>query len=180
MKTTKFYLLAIFVAFLISCSNDSDPKKESENNMIVGKWKMEDYYYDGNSSAVYDSGPLEMDYNVETETDDAMLEIKSDHTYVNSGKITFFVYLSETVVSTYANTNFEGNGEWSLNNSKFVITNQKGIINAQMTQMDQPLDFTVEELTPNSLILSFDWTIEGEQGDIPYTLKLKGKQIYSR
>ncbi|APU70349.1 lipocalin family protein [Christiangramia flava] len=178
-KNVTFAILVIFVA--VSCSKDDKPSVNSSD--AVGKWKLQEYYYSGDSQGSYDGMDLSSSYSVTTENSDAYLELLEDNTFKATGSIDFYMsmdYMGQSMDQTMANTAFNGTGNWSIDGNSMKLSNQVASFNNQYVQQAEVQSMTIEELTSSRMVLTFDVTQDMSQMGIDYSVSMKGKQVYTR
>ena len=181
MKHFKFFTIAVLVTFVsVSCSKDDKPSVDS--SQAVGKWKLEEYYYSGESKGSYDGMDLNSDYSVTTEPSEAYIEFLDDNTFKGSGEIAYFTSMNYMGQSLDQNITmpFNGPGNWNIDGNKMMLSNQVASYNNQYMQQPEVQSMTIEELTGSRMVLSFDTTQDMSQQGITYSVSIRGKQVYTR
>lgn len=182
MKNFKIFTIAVLVTFIsVSCSKDDKPSVDS--SQAVGKWKLEEYYYSGESSGDYDGMDLSSDYQVTTANSNAFLELMEDNTFKASGSIDYLMtmnYMGQSMDQDVLGAEFNGTGNWSINGNEMTLSNQVATYNNQYMQQPQVQSMKIEELSSSRMVLSFDITQDMSQQGITYNVSMTGKQVYSR
>lgn len=181
MKTIKFSLITVVCLLFVSCSEDDQPSVS--NSQLVGKWKLEEYYYSGDSKANYQGMDMESSYEVNTENSNAYLEFLEDNTFKATGTIDYIMsmdYMGVTMDETVEGVAFNNSGNWSINGDILNVSNQMATVNSQYMQQAAVNNLTIEELTDSRMVLSFDIAQEMSQAGLDYNVTMTGKQVYSK
>lgn len=168
------------VTFL-SCSKDKEPSVD--NSEVVGKWKLQEYYYTGSSKGNFEGMDLENSYDITTENPEAYLELLSDNTFKSSGTLDYIMtmeFYGEEMSQALRGVNFTGNGDWNIEGSLLTVSNQVGSVNSEYIQQAAINTFKIDELTSNRMVLSFNEETEVTYSGLKYSVKMEGKQIYTK
>lgn len=181
MKTIKIFVVAFLMLTFISCSKENEPSVD--NSEIVGKWKLEEYYYTGSSKGNFEGMDLESTYDITTENPEAYLELLSDNTFKSSGTLDYIMtmeFYGEELSQNLRGVNFTGNGNWNIEGTMLTVSNQVGSVNSEYIQQAVINTLKIDELTNNRMVLSFNEETEVTYSGLKYSVKMEGKQIYSR
>lgn len=149
-----FYLFSIILIIgIVSCSKDDD-KKEID---IIGRWDLSEMKMNG--SFTEDGMTINFTGITKNIQGENYVIFKEDNTAVGQNsefdmEIEYTINGMTFTMTVPAGNNFPESGTWEKNGDKLRLTDSTG----------ETTNFTIEELTANSLILSADGS-DMELGD---------------
>lgn len=181
MRALKVMLFLTALVSLVSCSKDEDdPKINSE--LILGEWNLEEYTYTGTNTYSDGSETASVSYTGETVDIDFETVFLADGTYITTGGYTIILTstaLGETSVENFTYSDINTTGTYSIDGKTLTTTFDGEDYPGQET-IAEISEATIQELTPNRLVLVMDYEGISEVWGMEVEMKVDLIQVYTR
>jgi len=155
MKIAKLLSILFLTTLLFSCSKDNN------DELIVGKWQMTEFNYNGYSKTNSSDFELTSTFDGVGYDMSLIVEFKEDGKYISSGS--YSIKLTQTIEGNSSTTNvtnqgFSGTGTWTVSDDKLTLSSSND--GANITELNEStLKF---EYTTKNTITQGDLSVETE------------------
>lgn len=177
MKTIKFYLLAIVVAFSVSCSSDDTSSVDSSG--MLGEWKLSEFNYDGSTKMSYDNMNYDFQFTGELTESDLTINFKEDGTYFAKGAYSIALSMEGMVQDIPLELN-SSTGNWSIDGDMLNFSNGFITMSTGEGMASKPGTAKITEVTSNKMVLYFEDIEEINQNGFENSINYSGTYILTR
>ncbi len=180
MRALKIMLFLTALVSFVSCSKEeNDPELETE--MLLGEWHLEEFNYSGTN--VYSAGneTASVSYTGEAVEIDFETVFLKDGTYITVGTYTIILTSTaegETTVEEFTYSDINTTGTYSIDGNKITTTHEQEYPGQEM--IAEISEGVIKELTPNRLILTYEYSGTTEVWGMEVEVNTNVIQIFSR
>ena len=178
MKKFKFYMIAIAVILLASCSKDDDQPLNVEDSMILGEWNLEEFDYQGKTSGNVEGNEITTTYEGMARNINATLNFKEDNTFQGSGNYDIVLTLQGTTVTQPVN--FDSSGTWKLEGNSLIAEGLRGDTQEGPVAGASESIMEISEISDRHMVLIIDQEAKVTQDGIDYTVTQSGKYVLAK
>lgn len=175
-------VLALSLVVLISCESDSNSTDTSGD--LLGTWNMVEFDYSGTSSAEFQGIPITTTYEgVGTNMDATMMFTEDPNELMFEGSYDIeltFEFSGQTQTQTFPINDAQSTTTWSRNGN--ILTIEEGFVSIEGSDLGdvESQEYTIQELTANTLILTSNVTQELTQQGVTSTVTLESYIRFTR
>ncbi|MCY2686022.1 lipocalin family protein [Salinimicrobium sp. TH3] len=180
MRALKIMLFLAALVSFVSCSKEeNDPELETE--MLLGEWHLEEFNYSGTN--VYSAGneTASVSYTGEAVEIDFETVFLKDGTYITVGTYTIILTSTaegETTVEEFTYSDINTTGTYNIDGNKITTTHEQEYPGQET--IAEISEGVIKELTPNRLILTYEYSGTTEVWGMEVEVNTNVIQIFSR
>jgi hypothetical protein len=154
MKTFKFFLAALCLTFLFSCSKDDDAPQDVNTSGMLGEWNLQNFEYEGTTKMVIGETSYTMNYTGATTESDVIIDFKENGSYSAHGGYTILFTMEGMDYEVPIEMN-SSTGNWSIAGNKMILSEGLVTLNTGEEMASKPTEAIIDEISPSRIVLLF-------------------------